>query len=81
MATYAKKLTSGSDDIYPYTRSTLVYMNSNATVEAAYATLLSRLDEYSNTRGFIQFDDSGEIPTEDRSPNTLYGRIISDYTE
>lgn len=81
MAYYAKQLKVGEDHIYPYSRSTLVYMNSNVTVEAAYATLLGRLDDFSSTRGFIQFYDQSEIPTNEREPNTLYGRIISDYTE
>lgn len=80
MAYYAKQLKVGEDHIYPYSRSTLVYMNSNITVEAAYANLLSRIDEFLSTRGFIQFDDSSEIPTDEREPNTLYGRIIADYT-
>lgn len=81
MAYYAKQLKVGEDHIYPYSRSLYVYMNSNVTVEDAYATLLSRVDEFSSTRGFIQFYDKSEIPTDEREPNTLYGRIIADYSE
>lgn len=80
MAAYAKLLKSGDKDIYPYTRASLVYMNSNTTIEQAYATVMSTISDFSNTRGFIQFYDSAEISTDDREPNTLYGRIITDYT-
>ena len=80
MAAYAKLLKSGDNDIYPYTRASLVYMNSNFTIEQAYLTVMNTISEFSNTRGFIQFYDSSEIDPEDREPNTLYGRIIADYT-
>ena len=68
MAAYAKLLKSGDNDIYPYTRASLVYMNSNSTIEQAYLTVMNTISEFSNT------------DPEDREPNTLYGRIIADYT-
>ena len=80
MAAYAKLLKSGDNDIYHYSRVSFVYMTSNSTIEQAYATVLNTISDFSNNRGFIQFYDSSEIDPEEREPNTLYGRIIIDYT-
>lgn len=75
----AKQLKTNGQDMYPYTWASLVYMNNKSTMESAYNSILQSISGFSSSRGFIQFYDEDEIPSEEREPNTLYGRIISDY--
>ena len=78
--TYAKLLKDASgNNVLPYTRSTLVYMEGNSTLQAVFDMLDNKVDELSGG-GFVQFFDDAEIPTDDRLPNTLYARILDDYS-
>lgn len=64
----------------------------NTTYEPATSTedgLMSAADkakldsiqaDATNTEGFVQFDQESDIPVESRTANTLYARIIRDYS-
>ena len=63
-----------------------VHTHDNATKETAgfmSNTDKQKLDEINPDSvggGFVQFDADSDIPVEQRVPNTLYGRIVVDYT-
>ena len=78
--TYAKLLKDASgNNVLPYTRSTLVYMDGDSTLQAVFDMLNNKVDELSGG-GFVQFFDDAEISTDERVPNTLYARILDDYS-
>lgn len=66
--------------------------DTNTTYEPATSTedgLMSAADkakldsiqaDATNTEGFVQFDQESDIPVESRTANTLYARIIRDYS-
>ena len=63
-----------------------IHTHDNATKETAgfmSNTDKQKLDEINPDSvggGFVQFDADSDIPVEQRVPNTLYGRIVVDYT-
>ena len=63
-----------------------IHTHDNATKETAgfmSNTDKQKLDEINPDSvggGFVQFDGDSDIPVEQRVPNTLYGRIVVDYT-
>ena len=62
------------------------HTHDNATQEtagfmsSADKAKLDKVNPDANGGGFVQFVDGSDIPVEQRIPNTLYGRIIRDYT-
>lgn len=62
------------------------HTHDNATQEtagfmsSADKAKLDKVNPDASGGGFVQFDDSSEIPVDERVAGTLYGRIIVDYT-
>lgn len=62
------------------------HTHDNATQEtagfmsSADKAKLDKVNPDASGGGFVQFVDGSDIPVEQRIPNTLYGRIIRDYT-